>query len=240
MTQAITAITSGGVTNNRIEHGVLIELTLNATTYYISNCYKTITYNGHDYLAMGGFLNISEMQNNLANTNDEIQIALSAIPGGYITAVLDQHIKGGAVAIYRAFFNYNTQEVITGQIYKRYQGILTNYGINEDFQSTGQGAEVTHTIVVTASSIMGVLENRVAGRRTNIKDYQFNWAETYFTSGITTDPSMSRVEALYNSSFDFGRKYTPQAASTVDGGTPVDSGGGGGGDSGGGGGDGGE
>jgi hypothetical protein len=236
MTQAITAITSGGVTNSKIEHGVLIELTLNATTYYISNCYKTITYNGHDYLALGGFLTISELQNNLANTNDEIQIGLSAIPAGYISAVLDQQIKGGAVAIYRAFFDYATQEVLTGEIYKRFQGILTNYGINEDFQSTNQGAEITHTIVVTASSIMGVLENRVAGRRTNIKDYQFNWGEANFTTAITTDPSMSRVEALYNSSFDFGRPYTAKVSSTVDGGNPVDNnppydGGGSGGDS---------
>jgi hypothetical protein len=235
MTQAIDAITSGGVTNNRIEHGVLIELTLNATTYYISNCYKTIPYDGHDYVALGGFLNISEMQNNLANTNDEIQISLSAIKGDYITAVLNQPIKGGSVAIYRAFFNYNTQEVLTGGVYKRYQGILTNYGINEDFQSSGQGAEITHTIVVTASSIMGVLENRVAGRRTNIKDYQFNWGEANFTTAIKDDPSMSRVEALYNSSFDFGRPYTAKVSSTVDGGNPVDNtppydGGGGGGE----------
>ena len=44
------------VGGNVIEHGVLIDLTLNGTTYYISNCYKSITHNGNTYIALAGFL----------------------------------------------------------------------------------------------------------------------------------------------------------------------------------------
>jgi hypothetical protein len=62
---------------------------------------------------------------------------------------------------------------------------------------------------------MGVLENKVSGRRTNQQDYQIVWPEL---GNSATDPSMNRVDALFNQSFDFGKPYTGKAASTVDGG----------------------
>ena len=208
-------------TERSIEHGVLIDLTLDGTTYYISNCYKNITHNGNTYQALAGFLSISEIQSNISNANDEIQVALSAIPPTYIAAVLGEPIKGGEINIYRAFFDYTTQEVITGQIYKRFAGIISNYSVQEDIETLNQDVEATHTITIIASSIMGVLENKFAGRRTNRQDYQLVWPEL---GNSATDPSMDRVEALFNSSFDFGKKYVAPAASTVGGGQGMTSG----------------
>jgi hypothetical protein len=209
-------------TERKIEHGVLIDLTLDTTTYHVSNCYKQITYNTIDYLPLAGFLSISDIQNNISNANDELQLVLSAIPSAYISEVLGQPIKGGIVNIYRVFFDYNTQEVLTGEIYKRFTGIISNFAVQEDIQNAGQSADVSHTITIMASSIMGVLENKITGRRTNKKDFQIVWAEL---SNSATDPSMNRVETLFNSSFDFGKDYKPTSASTVNGGG--DSGGGG-------------
>jgi len=83
--------------------------------------------------------------------------------------------------------------------------------------------EVTHTITIIASSVMGVLENKVSGRRTNRQDYQIVYAEL---NNSATDPSMDRVDALFNQSFDFGKPYVGKAASSVDGpGAGGDSGG---------------
>jgi hypothetical protein len=220
MTTIITAVD----TARSIEHGVLIDLTLDGTTYYISNCYKSIVYDGNTYEALAGFLTISEIQSNISNANDEIQVSLSAIPPNYIAATLGQPIKGGEVNIYRAFFDYTTQEVITGEIYKRFTGIISNFSVQEDLDVTNAEPSVNHTITVIASSIMGVLENKISGRRTNKQDYQIVWPEL---GNSSTDPSMDRVEVLFNSSFDFGKKYVAQAASTVNGG----GGGGGRGDS---------
>jgi len=218
-------------TERKIEHGVLIDLTLDATTYYISNCYKEVVYNGNTYQALAGFLTVGEIQNNISNANDELQIGLSAIPPTYIAAVLGQPIKGGEVNIYRVFFDYNTQEVITGEVYKRFAGVISNYNVQEDIETLNQDVGVTHTITITASSVMGVLENKVSGRRTNRQDYQIIWPEL---SNSATDPSMDRVDALFNQSFDFGKPYTAKAASVVDGGGgSIDPGSGGGGDSGG-------
>jgi hypothetical protein len=211
MTTAITAVD----TETRIEHGVLIDLTLDGTTYYISNCYKAVSHNGNTYTALAGFLTVSEIQTNIQNSNDELQIGLSAIPSAYITAILGTPIKGGSVNIYRAFFDYTTQAILTGEIYKRFSGVMSNFSVQEDIDPSSGEPTVTHTISVMASSTMGVLENKFSGRRTNPDDYQINYTpELFFTSAITTDPSMDRVLTLHNAAFDFGRPYANKTAST--------------------------
>jgi hypothetical protein len=210
-------------TERRIEYGVLIDLTLDGTTYYVSNCYKEITYDGNLYQALAGFLTVSDIQNNISNANDEVQVTLSAIPANYIAATIDTQIKGGEINIYRVFFDYATQEIITNAVYRRFTGIISNYSVQEDITTTGQTPEVNHTITIIASSIMGVLENKISGRRTNQQDYQIVWPEL---ANSSSDPSMNRVEALFNSSFDFGKPYKGNAASSVK--SDSSSGGGGG------------
>jgi hypothetical protein len=184
-------------------------------TYYISNCYTPVSYNGNTYQALAGFLQVSEIQNNISNANDEIQVGLSAIPSIYIASVLDTQIKGGEINIYRAFFDYDTQLILASGVFKRFAGIISNYAVQEDVDFAGYSPEVTHTITIIASSIMGVLENKVSGRRTNKEDYQIVYDEL---GNSSTDPSMNRVDALFNSSFDFGKPYKGGAASTVNGG----------------------
>ena len=184
-------------------------------TYFISNCYTPVSYNGNTYQALAGFLQISEIQNNISNANDEIQVGLSAIPSIYIASVLDTQIKGGEINIYRAFFDYNTQLILASGVFKRFAGIISNYAVQEDVDFAGYSPEVTHTITIIASSIMGVLENKVSGRRTNKEDYQIVYDEL---GNSASDPSMDRVDALFNSSFDFGKPYKGGAASTVNGG----------------------
>lgn len=205
--------TMNAVLSNKIEFGVLIDLTLNDVEYNISNCAANVQYNSKTYTALAGFLDISEIQSNLANATDEIQVSLSAIPSNYLAATLDTQIKGGRIAIYRAFFDYTTQTVITGQIHKRFEGIVSNYSVQENLDVNGQSADVTHTITIIASSIMGVLENRISGRRTNKRDFSIVYSEI----SNTADKSMDSVEALFNSSFDFGKPYTGKAASTTNG-----------------------
>lgn len=213
-------------TENTIEHGVLIDLTLNGTTYYISNCYRPITYNSQTYQALAGFLSVSEIHNNITSSDSDIQIGLSAIPSVYIEKVLGQPIKGGIINIYRAFFDYSTQQVLAGQIYRRFTGTITNFSVQEDVDVNTQQPQATHSITVIASNILGILENKFSGRRTNKRDYQYDWDEAYFTNNITTDPSMDRVEALYNATFDFGRDYVARGTGVNNGGGITTGGGG--------------
>jgi hypothetical protein len=215
MTTTITAVD----TETAIEHGTLIDVVLDGVTYYVSNTRFTVTYNGHDYTPLAGFLAVSEIQNNISNSNSDIQISLSGIPTDTFNAVnlLNIQIKGGSINVYRAFFNINQHNVITSplEVYPRFKGSIVNFSAQEDINLNSNGGDINHVITIIASSIMGVLENRYAGRRTNKKDYQRAWSERYITSGITTDPSMSRVEALHNSSFDFGKPYVAPTSNST-------------------------
>lgn len=209
MAQTIAAVSNPG-----IEHGVLIDLSLPdpttgaATLYRISNCYTNVVYNGNTYTALGGFLQVTDIQGDLQQTNNDITLGLSAIPADYIEAIMKREIKGGTIRIYRVFFDTATQTVQTiggvQQVFLRFDGIINNFAIQEDVASY-QTADVTHTITVSASSILSVLENRRSGRRTNENSYQVYFAEQNITNSITNDPSMSRVVALRAASFDFGK-----------------------------------
>jgi hypothetical protein len=211
----VTAATTSSVSYASTATGSQTQAGIIGKTYYVSNCYKNVTYNSKTYQALAGFLSVSEIQSNISNANDEIQLGLSAIPPSYIAATLGTQIKGGEVNIYRVFFNYTTQEVITDAVYRRFTGIISNFSVQEDLDTTGDSPEVTHTITIIASSIMGVLENKISGRRTNREDYQIVWPEL---GNSSSDPSMNRVDTLFNSTFDFGKKYNGNAVSNVNGG----------------------
>jgi hypothetical protein len=215
-TFVVTGATTSSVSYASTATGSQTQAGIIGLTYYISNCYTAVSHNGKAYQALAGFLTVSDIQSNISNANDEIQLTLSAIPAVYIAAVLGTQIKGGEINIYRAFFDYDTQEVIAGAVYKRFTGVVSNFSVQEDIDISDQEPTATHTITLIASSIMGVLENKVSGRRTNKQDFQIVYAEL---TNSSTDPSMNRVEALFNSSFDFGKPYVAQAASTSKGNT---------------------
>lgn len=221
MSQTIEAVD----TERHIQHGILLDLTLNNTTYYLSTCAGSVIYDGRTYTGLAGYLSISEIQSNIQNSNDELSISLSAFPADYLDLVVDTPIKGGSVVIYRAFFDNTTNEVITSptvQVKRRFSGIISNYAVQEDIDITGQTGSVNHTITIICSSLMGWLENKISGRRTNQQDYQSLFANptenTYINvNTIQTDPSMDRVQALYNANFDFGKPYVAGQASTPSG-----------------------
>jgi hypothetical protein len=75
----------------------------------------------------------------------------------------------------------------------RFQGIVNNYSLEEDW--TPGGTDARNTIAFICSSTVELMTNKVAGRRTNPID------ENYF---FPTDRSMDRVPNLANSNFNFG------------------------------------
>ena len=215
-TYTVTSATTSSVSYASATTGSMTTAGRISQTYHISNCYKSITHNGKTYTALAGFLTVSEIQSNISSTNDDIQVGLSAIPSAYIRAIMGQPIKGGDLSIYRAFFNYTTQEIISGEIYKRFTGAITNYNIAEDIDPNTEAPSITHTITIVASSILGVLENKVTGRRTNPDDLAVIHAEI---ANSGTDPSFDRIPTLHNANFDFGRPYTAKTASSQTGGS---------------------
>lgn len=184
----------------------------NVTVLTFSSSYKNETITGNVYDALGGLLEVGAQNRNLRVTSGETVIALSGIDGNNIFNVLATKIRGSEVEVLRGFYNNN---MILTNTYPRFKGIITSYSISEDRDNL----EDNFTVSVSASSYKTVLENRIAGRKTNKESWRF------FDSN---DSSMDQVYAISGVSFDFGR--TPKAGTVIPGGGGFPGGGGGGGD----------
>jgi hypothetical protein len=184
------------VNKTNIQHCLLIDLELNSTTtYYLSNHYQSVSYNGNDYTQLGYFLQMSEMQNDIKPTNNQIQIALAGVPETVVpnfpSMALNANIKGSRVKIYRAFFEDNTLI----DAYLRFSGYVSNYTLNETWDDIER--LTSYTLSLQCSNLLAVIERQYAGRRTNEKDQK-----VYFPG----DTGFDRVKILSDSSFDFGKK----------------------------------
>ena len=202
-----------------IRHGMLLDLTVNNTSYYLSNLYSTITYNGHEYQTMGSFLSITEMQNDLRATNNQLTVTLSGIPvndgtPNFLNIVLNSKVKGSRLQIYRVFFEENSLDSLG--VYQRYNGYVSNYSLGENWDQ--ENRLVSNTISLQCSNINAIIEKQYTGRRTNQGD-QDKW--------FSGDTGFYRVKLLADTQFDFGKPYSaPAAPSTGGGDTPVYEGGG--------------
>ena len=190
------------VTATSIKHCLLIDIVVNTTTYYISNAYAPITYAGNTYTQLGHFMNMSEIQDDLKITNNQISITLSGIPPddgspNYMNIVLNSNLKGSAIRIYRAFFDVSTGYYNPTAVYLRYSGYVSNYSLNENWDQDNK--LVSNAIGIQCSSIHAIMEKKYSGRRTNDGDQQ------YWYPG---DTGMYKVKSLADSQFDFGKPYT--------------------------------
>jgi uncharacterized membrane protein YgcG len=206
------------VQGNTVISCLLMELDIDGTTYYISNAYKPVTYNSNTYTELGSFLSVTEFTEDIKATNGDISVVLSGIPSeqNYLGLILNTKIKGGTLKIYRGFFDQNTLELDTGQVYLRFSGIITNYAITED-TNTFLG-EITNSVTVTCASINTILENKISGQRTNPADRK---------RLFPNDEVFDRVPELYNITFDFGKEYVNRGGGYGRGGGGSGGGGGG-------------
>lgn len=192
--------------------------TANVNVYTFSSAYTSETIDGTTYTPLGGLLNVGIQQRDLRVTSADTSISLSGVDGNNIYIVLGTKIKGSELEILRGFYDNN---YVLTNTYPRFTGIVTSYSIAEDRMDDHD----TFTITVNASSYKTVLENRLAGRKTNEKSWQaFSFV----------DSSMNNMYSLSGRKFDFGKKPTasqpnPSAATSeaqVNTETNVSSGGG--------------
>lgn len=182
----------------------------NTTTLTFSSSYQEETINGTVYTPLGGLLQVGAQNRNLRVTQGDTTISLSGIDGNNIVTVLGSKIRGSEVEIFRGFYDNNMNLT---NAYPRFAGIITTYAITEE----REGNQDDFTVSVGASSYKTVLENRIAGRKTNKESWQF------FNN---TDTSMNQVYAISGVQFDFGQD--PKGKVVIPGGGGFPPGGGGG------------
>ena len=193
------ATTITPVQQDHIVSIVLIDLTLDATTYYISNAYKPVTYNSNTYTELGSFLGMDGITDDVKTSNGDMNITLSGIPSDadYMNIVLTSKIKGGQVVIRRGFMSETDLELDTGQVYTRYSGIITNFAITEDVDILGK--QNTNSISIMVASLNQLLETKVKGQFTNPESRKRLFAN---------DQIFDRIPELQNLHFDFGKEMS--------------------------------
>jgi hypothetical protein len=157
---------------------------------------RPYTINGESYAALGQLMGISNGVSEMRASGQEVNITITGIPGSNISDVLTYRYKGSEVIVYRGVFNPTTGQILTGvgtNPSQRFKGIITNFGITEQFERETRSA--TNTIVFTCASDVLLLENKVSGRRTNPTDQK-----TFYPN----DLAMDRVPNLVKSQFQFG------------------------------------
>ena len=164
----------------------------NVTVHTFSSAYSNVIIDGTTYLPLGGLLAVGTQPRDLRVTSADTSMALSGISGNNIAIVLGTKLKGSKLEIFRGFYDDN---YILTNTYPRFTGIVTSYSISEDLETGFNGPTDNFVAVVNASSYKTVLENRIAGRKTNKSSWQvFN----------STDSSMNNVYSVADQTFDFG------------------------------------
>jgi hypothetical protein len=199
-----------------IKHCMLIDLEVNGVSYFLSNAYAPLTYNGNNYTQLGHFMGVSEFQGDLKITNNYISVTLSGIQNddgepSYMALALNSNLKGSKITIYRAFFDTTSGFYDPTQVYQRFNGYVSNFSLSENWDQ--ENRLTSNTIALNCSSIHAILEKKYSGRRTNDADQQY-W--------FPGDTGMYRIKSLADSQFDFGKPYVAPASATPA--APVDTG----------------
>ena len=199
--------TIAAVTGPQIRQAEFVRLTVgtSATVYTFCNAAAPITVSGITFSNLGALLSVGDVQRDMRATSDDMTIALTGIDPANISIILSNDIKGSLVEVWRGFFDSNNQIITspTTQFFKRYQGIINNVSITEDFNTQLRSRIATCSI--SCSSMRRILENRLGGLKTNQSSWQF------FYPG---DTSMNRVATIANTYFDFGKPPQTQTTST--------------------------
>lgn len=179
-----------------INYAEFVRLTTVDGTYTFCNAAAPVTVNSVVYQGMGSLLGIGEIQQDIKASSYDLKLMLTGIDPENIALILGSNVKGSTVEIWRGFLDTNNQIITTPtqQFFKRYQGIISNFAVNEEFND--QLRMRIATAVASCSSMRYVLENRVTGIRTNKGSWQFFYPN---------DTSMDRVPVIASTYFDFGK-----------------------------------
>lgn len=164
-------------------------------TLLFSNYNIPITIGSDTYVNLGTLLNVTDSSSDIRATGGTLTVTISGIPNTSLAEVLNQKFKGSRIQVWRVFFDANTKQMlsIAGNPAGRFQGIITNWSLDEDWTPGSTASK--NMISFTCSSQVDILSSKVVGRKTNSND-QKRW--------YPTDVSMDRVSVIANSNFNFG------------------------------------
>lgn len=144
---------------------------------------------GYTYTAQGDFMGFSAVTEEFDVKVGKFGIHLSGLGSGMIDRFMDKDFEGKRVAIYKAFLDYQTLDLLN-EPYPVFDGIVYNVSITE--------SAVTCTIQVDCSTLWADFE-RTSGRMTN---NQSNWR---FQLGSQYDVCFEKAGTVGNVEYKWGR-----------------------------------
>lgn len=181
-----------------IESNLFVKITLPSSTLLFSDRLTSTVINGDTYVGLGKLLSITGSNSELRSTSQEVTIGISGVPDSMITDIVNSNIKGNSVRITRGLFNATTGAFlssVTGNPVNRFSGYVNNVALEEEYDIDNRVS--SNTILLSCASNVDILQNKIAGRRTNPASMK---------KFYSTDISMDRVPSLESSYFDFGAK----------------------------------
>lgn len=150
----------------------------------------------YEYAPTGVLLSVSEFNNELTPSKNDITISLTGIDQTFVAGMMGYQVKGSPVVIRRGFFDPQTGILlpIAGNPSRRFSGVISNYSFSDEYNELS--GVVNTTVSVSCSNIVGVLENKITGQRTNHNERKFLYPG---------DLSFQRVATIASSNFDFGK-----------------------------------
>jgi len=141
----------------------------------------------YTYTPQGILLSVSEFNNELQPSKNDITISLAAIDQDFVAGMMNYALKGTPVTIRRVFFNADTGVAlsIAGNPSIRFKGVVANYSFNDEYNQFSQ--TTTTTVSVSCSSIINVLSTKNNSQRTNTSERKYLWPGS--TVKFTTDGS---------------------------------------------------
>lgn len=98
---------------NRPVH--LVEVIFDDENVYMNDCYKTITYDGNDYIGVGHFLGFSDIVESVEVIVSTVTLSLSGVDGSMISRFLNKEYIDRTVKIYTAFLD-SSQDLIADPV----------------------------------------------------------------------------------------------------------------------------
>lgn len=164
-------------------------------TLRFSDYHMEYDINGETYDNLGNLVTVTDTSSELRAAPAQVQITISGIPTNFLSEILGAKVKGSDVQIHRALF-----DPITGALLSlssnptiKFRGIVSNFEISNELQEGTQDGSLL--LILQCSSVVDLLTNKIAGRRTNPIDQKALYS---------TDVSFDRVPSLAKSNFNFG------------------------------------
>lgn len=190
-----------------IRFAEFVRLTLPTITLTFCNAASEVIVDGITFEGLGSYLGIGDIKRNVKATSNDLVLSLTGIDPDNIALVLSQEIKGSMLEVWRGFLDDNNQIITTPtqQFFKRYQGIVNQVSIQEEFNT--EARQRIATCVISSTSMRAVLDARIAGIKTNKQSWQ-----TFYPN----DTSMNRVAVIASTYFDFGKPPVGGGQATPD------------------------